>query len=248
MDFLKILKEGVRMKVKKIFFIVIAAIALSACGQSEDTKEPEENPQEKEDVGNKENVKAVVDAISDEDVRYKMWLDDEANVLVVGTNVGYFSGNDDNSYGFDDPDNIGTSIYAYADEKGLNQEQTDAIASLLYPENPVDEDGTKLKNVGEYYPDDYKDGEFQYQGADLDYVTLSNVETEESMAGEEITADVTAHLHLADGTEESRTFQSSVEPETGDTELDEEEVEEALSADVMNEEITTEDRFIYVDE
>src|SRR5699024_12799969 len=123
------------MKVKKIFFIVIAAIALSACGQSEDTKEPEENPQEKEDVGNKENVKAVVDAISDEDVRYKMWLDDEANVLVVGTNVGYFSGNDDNSYGFDDSYNIGTFIYSYIDYKGIILKLTYAISSIMFTYN-----------------------------------------------------------------------------------------------------------------
>lgn len=237
------------MKLKKIGLIVIAALALSACGQAENTKEPEETPQEKEDVGNKENVKAVVDAVSDENVRYKLAIDDEAHVFVVSDNFRIFSGNDDdNSYGFNDPNNVGTSIYAYADEKKLNQQQTDAITSLLSSDNAVDEEGTKLKNVGEYYPNDFKNGEFPHQGADLDYVTLSNVETEESMAGEEITADVTVHLHLADGTEESRVFHSSVEPEIGDTELDEKDVEEALSADVMNEEIPTEDRFIYVDE
>lgn len=229
------------MKVKKLLFIVIAAIALSACGQSEGTKEPEANPQEKEDVGNKENVKAVVDAASDEDVRYKMWIGDEADIEVVSTFVGYFAGAD-NSYGFDDPDSIGTSVYAYADKKELNQEQTEALEVLV---NPLDDD---FKEITENYSDDFKDGEFPYQGVDLDYVTLSNVETEESMAGEEITADVIVHWHSVDGEEKTETFETSTEPEKGDTKLDEEKVEEALSADVMNEKIPTEDRFIYVDE
>lgn len=232
------------MKIKRLGFIVIAAVVLSACGQSEEnTKESEANPQEKEDVGNKENVKAVVDAVDDEDVRYKMWIDDEANIFVVSTSVGYFSGNDENnSYGFDDPYNVGTSVYARASKKELNEEQRQAIEMLV---NPSDSD---LKEITEKYSDDFKDGEFPYQGVDLDYVTLSNVKTEESMAGEKITADVTVHWHSVDGTEKTEMFETSVEPEMGDTELDEEEVKEALSADVMNEEIPTEDRFIYVDE
>jgi len=226
------------MKVKKIFLVVIAAIALGACGQSEDAKEPEANPQEKEDVGNKENVKAVVDAASDEDVRYKLDIDDEAHIFVI-SDVFIIDGT---SYGYDEPDNIGTSVYAYAGEKELNQEQADALEVLV---SPLDDD---LKEITENYSDDFKDGEFPYQGVDLDYVTLSNVETEESMAGEEITADATVHWHSVDGEEKTETFETSAEPEMGDTELDEEEVEEALSADVMNEKIPTEDRFIYIDE
>ena len=226
------------MKVKKIFLVVIAAIALGACGQSEDAKEPEANPQEKEDVGNKENVKAVVDAASDEDVRYKLDIDDEAHIFVI-SDVFIIDGT---SYGYDEPDNIGTSVYAYAGEKELNQEQADALEVLV---SPLDDD---LKEITENYSDDFKDGEFPYQGVDLDYVTLSNVETEESMAGEEITADATVHWHSVDGEEKTETFETSAEPEMGDTELDEDEVEEALSADVMNEKIPTEDRFIYIDE
>src|SRR5699024_5908189 len=212
------------------------AIALGACGQSEDAKEPEANPQEKEDVGNKENVKAVVDAASDEDVRYKLDIDDEAHIFVI-SDVFIIDGT---SYGYDEPDNIGTSVYAYAGEKELNQEQADALEVLV---SPLDDD---LKEITENYSDDFKDGEFPYQGVDLDYVTLSNVETEESMAGEEITADATVHWHSVDGEEKTETFETSAETEMGDTELDEEEVEEALSADVMNEKIPTEDRFIYI--
>lgn len=229
------------MKLKKIGLIVIAAFALSACGQGENTKEPEDTPQEKEDVGNKENVKTVVDAVSDEDVRYKMWIGDEADISIVSVSVGYFAGAD-KSYGFDDPYNIGTSVYAYADKKELNQEQAEALEVLV---NPLDDD---LKEITENYTDDFKDGEFPYQGVDLDYVTLSNVKTEESDKGEKITADVTVHWHSVDGTEKTETFETFTEPEMGDTELNEEDVEEALSADVMNEKIPTEDRFIYVDE
>lgn len=227
-----------RMKVKKLFFTVIAAVALSACGQSEDAKEPEANPQEKEDVGNKENVKAVVEAVNSPDTRYKLSINDEADIFVI-SDVFIIDGT---SYGYDDPDNIGTSVYAYADKKELNQEQADALEVLA---SPLDDD---LKEITENYSDDFKDGEFPYQGVDLDYVTLSNVETKESMAGEEITADITVHWHSVDGEEKTETFETSAEPEMGDTELDEEKVEEALSADVMNEEIPTEERFIYVDE
>src|SRR5699024_12281797 len=137
---------------------------------------------------------------------------------------------------------MGTSIYAHASENDLNKEQRDAIGALVTPSD------SDLREMTENHSDDFKDGEFPYQGVDLDYVTLSNVETEESMAGEEITADVTVHWRSVDGEEKTETFETSAEPNMGDTELDEEEVEEALSADVMNEEIPTEDRFIYVDE
>lgn len=226
------------MKLKKIGLIVIAAFVLSACAQSENTKEPEENPQEKEDAGNKENVKVVVDAVSDEDVRYKLLINDEAYIFVASDKF-YNKGI---SYGYDDPYGVGTSIYGFASNHDFNEEQREALGSLV---NPSDDD---LKKITENYTDDFKDGEFPYQGVDLDYVTLSNVKTEESDKGEKIIADVTVHWHSEDGTEKTETFETFTEPEMGDTELNEEDVEEALSADVMNEEIPTEDRFIYVDE
>lgn len=243
------------MKIKKTSFLIVVVIivlGISACGKEpENTRGTASKPEKKEvedvAVTNKDNVKSVVDAVSDPEVRYKVAIDDEMHIFAISDNFRIFSGNDeDNSYGFSDPYNIGTSVYAYASEKGLNEEQTATIIKLL-SDSAVDEQGKKIKDIAEYYPEDFTENKYPYQGTDIDYMTLSNIETEPSEKGEKITADVTVHLHLVDGTEESKTFKSSAEPEIGDTPLDEERVNKALSADVMNEEIPTEDRFIYVD-
>lgn len=236
------------MRMKKIsllLLIVSVAIVFSACGkESDNEKDSAAKPQKEEKVTNEENVKAVVEAVKDPDVRYKIAINDEMYIFVIEDSFA----SKGTAYGFDDPD-TGTSIYAYASKKDLNEEQASAISSLLGT-SAVDENGKQLKDIGEYYPDDFRDGRYPYKGVDLDYMTLSNIETEPSEKGDnytKITADVTVHLHLMDGTEESKTFKSSAEPEIGDTQLDEEMVKEALSADVMNEEIPTEDRFIYED-
>ena len=236
------------MKRSRIIFLIFAAfLVLGACSPESESAEEEKsnNEQEKpeaEQPGNKENVEAVAKALSDKNVRYKTWIDDENNMSVVLTDVGYFSGNeDDNSYGFDDP-KTGTSVYAYAHQNDLNEEQENAIWSLV---NPTEEDVDKIM---EDYPEGFSEKGYPYQGADFDYTTVSNVEAESAEEGAEITAEIDVHFHLKDGTEEVETVETSTVPDIGDTELDEDKVDDALNADVMNEDIPTEDRFVYVDD
>lgn len=235
------------MKQSRIIFLIFAAfLVLGACGQESESAEEEKSNNEQEEPeaeqpGNKENVEAVVKALSDESVRYKTWIDDENNMSVVGIDVGYFSGNDDNnSYGFDNP-KTGTSVYAYAHQNDLNEEQANAIWSLVEPPD-------NFKDILENYPEGFNEKGYAYQGADLDYTTVSNVEAESAEEGAEITAEIDVHFHLKDGTEEVETVETSTVPDIGDTEIDEDEIDDALNADVMNEDIPTEDRFVYVDD
>lgn len=229
-----------------VFLIMVAVFALGACSQgsenTDNSSNNEQNEPEAEQPGNKENVEAVAKALSNENVRYKLWIDDETNISIVYSDIGHFDGNeDDKTYGFDDP-KTGTSVYAYAYKKGLNEEQREALLSLV---EPSDDD---FNEIMEDYPDGFRDGRMPYKEADFDYVTVSNVEAEDAEEGIEMTAEVDVHFHLKDGTEEVETVETSTVPDIGDTELDEDDVEDALNADVMNEEIPTDDRFVYVED
>lgn len=221
-----------------VFFVGVSILVLSGCGQeSESTKEKASDPPKKqEEISNKENVKKVVNAVKDEDVRFKLLIDNERNVFVP---IDEFK-LDGKTYGFDDLEE-GTSIYAYADQQGLNEEQAWTISGLATPRE------SEFTEIMEEYSDDFHKGQSPYEGADFDYTTISNVETEESEKGEEISADVTVHFHNVDGEEETETFETFAEPDASDKELDQGDVKDATTADVMNEDVPSEDRFIYVD-
>lgn len=128
------------------------------------------------------------------------------------------------TYGYDDP-NTGRSLYVYAADQGLNEEQTNAVFSRSIPTE------SEFTEIMKEYSDDFHKGESSYEGADFDYTSISNVETEKSEKGEE----------------ETETFETFVEPDASGVVLDQESVKDATTADVMNEDIPTEDRFIYVD-
>lgn len=224
-----------------VFLIMVAVFALGACSQgsenTDNSSNNEQNEPEAEQPGNKENVEAVAKSLSNENTRYKLIIDDEADIFVILEDYNV----DGDTYGFDDP-KTGVSIYAHASEKGLNHEQAWGVSGLV---NPSDED---LKEIMEKYPDDFRDGKYPYKGADFDYTTVSNVEAEDAEEGIEMTAEVDVHFHLKDGTEEVETVETSNVPDNGDTELDEGDVEDALNADIMNEDIPSDDRSVYVED
>src|SRR5699024_9000330 len=155
-------RKGGMMKLRNIVFIGLAVAAISGCTQeNESTKEQASDPpKELEEVNNKENVQKVFNAIKDEDIRYKLLVDNERNVFIAMDNLDV----DGKTYGFDDP-HSGTSIYAYAADQGLNEEQAWAISGLATPKE------SEFTEIMEEYPDDFYNGESPYEGADFDYTT-----------------------------------------------------------------------------
>src|SRR5699024_10719243 len=136
------------------------------------------------------------------------------NVFIAMDNLDV----DGKTYGFDDP-HSGTSIYAYAADQGLNEEQAWAISGLATPKE------SEFTEIMEEYPDDFYNGESPYEGADFDYTTISNAEIEKSEKGAKITADATVYFHTIDGEEKTETFQTSTEPDASDTDIDEDDIE-----------------------
>lgn len=230
------------MKMNKftlLLMVIIGAVLLTACGSKPDKGDPAAKEKQDEAAENEENVKAVLNAIGDAEVRFPAFMYDSILGAVEDqVSIG------DTTYGFDNPE-TGISIYAFAEQNGLNEEQAKAI-NFLIDFKAVDENGNELSKIGEYYPEDFETDIFPYKGADIDYFTLTNVETKPSDEDDnnlQITADLNVHLHLIDGTEEVRTYKTSTVPETGDTPLNEKVVEMAYSADKMNEKLPNEERY-----
>lgn len=219
-----------------LVMVIIGAVLFTACGNKPDKDDPvtEKNQGEAAEAENEENVNAVVNAISDAEIRFPVFIDDESHIEVVSSNATI----NGTTYGFDNPE-TGISVYAFAEQNGLNEEQAQAIWGLLSTDDVYD--------IPEKYPDDFS-YVFPYKGADIDYMTLSNVKTEPSGKDDNnlrITADLNVHLHLLDGTEAVEVYEVSKVPEIGDTPLDEKSVEWALDADKMNEKLPNEERSFY---
>lgn len=239
------------LKMNKLALLVVVVIGtvlfFSACGsKSNGNKEdPAAAEKQNKEARNEANVKAVVKAIGNSDVRFPIFIDDEGNIGAIDTVVSVndngsmmVSESGDITHGFDNPE-TGISVYAFAGQNKLNEEQIRAIGDLISP--------MELFDIPEYYPDDFS-GSFPYKGADIDYLTLSNVQTEPSDEDDnnlQITADLTVHLHLVDGTKETKVIEVATVPEIGNTPLNEEKVESALSADKMNEDLPNEKRSFY---
>lgn len=228
------------MKMNKftlLLMVIIGAVLFTACGSKED---PAAKEKQDETAENEENVKAVVKAIGDGEIRFPAFIEYDGILKAVETNARI----NDTTYGFDNPE-TGISIYAFAEQNGLNEEQASAIDYLINFK-VVDENGNELSKIGEYYPEDFDTDIFPYKGADIDYFTLTNVETKPSDEDDknlQITADLNVHLHLIDGTEEVRTYKTSTVPKAGDTPLNENMVKNAFSADKMNEKLPNEERY-----
>lgn len=231
------------MKMNKLVFLlvlILGAALFSACGSKTNEGNTASGEKVNEAVGNKKNVEAVVDVISNDEIRFPAFVEYD-NVLRAVETSARINGT---TYGFDNPKD-GISLYALADQKGLNKEQVTAI-DFLIRSTAVDENGKELSEIGEYYPDDFNTEIFPYKGADIDYFTLTNVQVETSEKDDnnlQITADLNVHLHLLDGTEEIRTYKTSTVPDTGDTPLNENMVKSAFSADKMNEDLPNEERY-----
>lgn len=242
------------MKKNRLVFLlvlIVGAVLISACGNEANNGSATTEEKKDEVVGNEKNAEAVVKALSDSEVRFKIYINDaEPYIFALNTSlsmsenghvmeVGSKGVTEGTTYGFDDPEK-GTSVYAFAKQKGLNEEQRKAISSLASPKD--------LFDLPEGYPEDFSFGGYPYLGADFDYVTLSNVKKELTNETEHefrITADLTAHFHLVDGTEKTKKYEVSSVPEAGNEELDEDSVEVSLHADKMNEDIPNEKRSSY---
>ncbi|MBC2242232.1 hypothetical protein [Listeria booriae] len=232
-------------KVSKILGIMVMValvfVTLSACGNGEQAAKTTEKTKEK--IENKENVDAVVRAIKNPDVRYQLYIDYEADLFSMSTNFSV----GDTSYGFDNP-KTGTSIYAYAIKNKLNDEQAKSISGLI--DSAENEDGKLVMGQGmsDYdvrneFPEAFNKYGIPYNGADADYVTLSNVKVNKSnkenyqkIKGyyQEISADVTIHVHLPNGVEKTKTYPTSFIPAVANTAITDEDKQQALHADVMN--------------
>lgn len=233
------------MKIKKIGLLVglsLLTMGLVACGNNEDgvASAKQNNVQEKVTYDNQENVDGVIEALNNVKPKFKassLDSDGGGECEVIYTSYGIFS--DDmksmTDYGYDDPEK-GTSIVAFAAKNNLNDAQKSAISSLS---SGYDENGRSSENIWKNYPNDAYDIA-PYQGADVDYVTISDLKTEPS--GEEpnklkITGKVTYHLHLLDGTEVDHEFKTSATPDSKTEPIDEKTIEEALNVDKMNEDL-----------
>ncbi|MDT0111624.1 hypothetical protein QJV45_14165 [Listeria booriae] len=225
------------MNIRKRFWFVsfgLCLLLLSACDNSNAETDASKAQEVKHEVtSNAQNVKTLVKAIKQPNVRYKLYIDGgEGLVESVQTDYEDFNGK---TYGYDDP-NKGTSIDAFAIKNGLNAQQAGALSTLS--EWGGDKDGNASYKVTSLYPDDFTRGGYPYHdGSDVDYSTLSNIKTtpsEDEKNYTKITADVTIHLHLIDGTKVSHTYQTEVTPGEGDTKIDEATKQKALYADVMN--------------
>lgn len=72
------------MKLRNIAFLAgLAIIALSGCSQeNESTKgKATDPPKQQKEISNKENIKKA-NAVKDEDIRFKLLIDNERNVFV----------------------------------------------------------------------------------------------------------------------------------------------------------------------
>ncbi|WP_225630369.1 hypothetical protein, partial [Raoultella planticola] len=78
---------------------------------------------------------------------------------------------------------------------------------------------------------------------DVDYATLSNVKVvnSEKKGYQKITADVTIHLHMTDGTVKTRTYPTSSIPESTNTAISNEDKQAALHAEFMNQPLPPDD-------
>ncbi|HIB1874857.1 TPA: hypothetical protein ACWWCX_002367 [Enterococcus faecium] len=236
------------MKIKKISLFVSVAlvtIGLSACGNNKpgvntaDVKSTEK----KQKYINQENTDAVIKALNSKKPKFKAsaigWEAENRCAVIDDTIMdSYYS--DGEEYGFDDP-NSGTSVEAFAIKNNLNAEQSSAIRSLTYGTD--EETGVTSNLIWNLYPDSSKDAgtekdRFPYQGADVDYVEISDLKTAPSKYKDselEITAKVTYYLHLLDGTKVKHEFTSNKIPEVGNTEFSEERKQRVLHAQHMNE-------------
>ncbi|STE38122.1 hypothetical protein [Enterococcus mundtii] len=233
------------MKIKKIGLLVglsLLTMGLVACGNNEDSvaSTKQNNVQKKVTYDNQENVDGVIEALNSVKPKFKAssldW-EDGGECWVIYTSYGLFS--DDNrtvtEYGYDDPVK-GTSIVAFATKNGLNNEQSNAIYSLS---SGYDENGISSEEIWKNYPNDAENIS-PYQGADVDYVTISDLKTEPSETEPnklQITGKVTYHLHLLDGTEVDHEFKTSATPDSKTGPIDEKFVEDALHPDKMNEDL-----------
>ncbi|MEY8307438.1 hypothetical protein AAK913_12550 [Enterococcus faecium] len=234
------------MKIKKISLFVgvaLVTIGLSACGNNKpgintaDVKSTEK----KQKYINQENTDAVIKALNSKKPKFKATTDGwEAELRCVVIDDIYNDFGTDGVYGFDDP-NSGTSVEAFAIKNNLNREQSSAIRSLTYGTD--EETGVTSNLIWNLYPASSKDAgtekdRFPYQGADVDYVEISDLKTAPSKYKDselEITAKVTYYLHLLDGTKVKHEFTSNKIPDVGNTEFCEETKQRVLHAQHMNE-------------
>lgn len=230
-------KGAIRMNIRKRSWFVslgLCLLVLSACGNSNAETDASEAQEVKHEViSNAQNVKTLVKAIKQPNVRYKLYIDGGEG-LIDSVQTAY-KGLNGKTYGYDDS-NKGTSIDAFAINNGLNAQQAEALSTLsVWGE---DKDGNDSQKVTSLYPDDFDRGGYPYRdGSDVDYSTLSNIKTtpsEDKKNYTKITADVTIHLHLIDGTKVSHTYQTEVTPGEGNTKIDDATKKEALHADFMN--------------
>lgn len=234
------------MKIKKIGLLVgvsLLTMVLVACGNNEDSvaSAKQNNVQKKITYDNQENVDGVIEALNSIKTKFKassLSWDDGGECWVIYTSYSLFYYDDNQSltdYGYDDPEK-GTSIVAFAANNGLNDAQSNAIYSLS---SGYDENGISSEEIWKNYPND-ADNISPYQGADVDYVTISDLKKEPSETEPnklQITGKVTYHLHLLDGTEVDHEFKTSATPDSKTDPIDEKFIEEALHVDKMNEDL-----------
>lgn len=242
------------MKLKRLGILVgmFSLLVLGAC--SKENKEMSNTTQTTSSevtVSNKANVKGLVKALEKKNLKFKLGSGDEWNLTVIQTYqplvMNGDGGGEHRRYGYDNPTE-GTSIVAYADNQKLNQEQSNALAFLLG--SAVDEKGDNYDEIWKDFPECFT-SHYPNEGVSFDYVTVSNVQTEEVEEPKDfevITAEITLHFRQVDGIEVTKKYYGKVMPNAGETPLDKKEVEEATHVEIMNEPLPTKDRLGYVPE
>lgn len=232
--------------------MMLLLFVVAGC-KSEKTKEESKKSTEStqnELLTNEENAKRVVEVLEKEQPKFKLAIDEEKTVYVVSTvALAYF--NDGSKYGdravefgFNDVDK-GTSLHSFSSENRLNTEQLVTISRLVHGKNLENNDETMVNSIYKLFPETFDGGRTPYRGTDFKYVTLSNLEikdSDENKGMKKIVGETTIHITKYDGTELAKTFSTEFEPKTGNTPLDENKVNEALNAEVMNETIPDEGR------
>ena len=248
------------MKLKKLGLVVglsLMTMGLVACGNStgSETANAAKEVSKKSKVvyENQKNVDGVIKALNSVQPKFKANSGDwdgggGVNIIYASEKVWSHTVTGDKTeeqqaadyltYGYDDP-KTGISEVAFADQNNLNNAQ---LVAVDYLTSGVDkENKLRSKDIWKNYPDDaVASNGSPYQGADIDYVTVSNLETEPSEKEPNmlmITGKVTYHLHLLDGSEVDHEFTTSATPDSSTEPIDEEDIEDAYGADKMNEEL-----------
>ncbi|EPM6858981.1 hypothetical protein ACTPGW_002607 [Enterococcus faecalis] len=239
-------------KIVRFGLMMLLLFVVAGC-KSEKTKEESKKSTEStqnEMLTNEENAKRVVEVLEKEQPKFKITIDEEANVSVVEiAEIVYFHNNSkygDSAvyFGYDDTEK-GTSLYSFSSEQNLSLEQLIAISRLSSGKDTETIDSSMVNSIYKLFPETFAGGRYPYRGTDFKYVTLSNLkikDSEKNKGMKKIVGETTIHITKYDGTELTKTFPTEYEPKIGNTPLDENEVNEALNAEVMNETIPDEGR------